>query len=139
MACRDLKKAENAAKDIKNKNPNAKIVIMELDLSSLKSVRNFAEEVSKQESVIDILINNAGVMMCPEWQTEDGYEMQFGTNYLGINFKIVFIKTFYVKIFLIFRTFFVNFTFIEKNAKLEKWTNNKCLIDWTHGGKNIFR
>jgi NAD(P)-dependent dehydrogenase (short-subunit alcohol dehydrogenase family) len=101
MACRDLKKAENAAKEIKNKNPNAKIVIMKLDLSSLKSVRNFAEEVSKQESVIDILINNAGVMMCPEWQTEDGYEMQFGTNYLGINFKIVFIKTFCIKIFCV--------------------------------------
>jgi NAD(P)-dependent dehydrogenase (short-subunit alcohol dehydrogenase family) len=101
MACRDLKKAENAAKEIKNKNPNAKIVIMKLDLSSLKSVHNFAEEVSKQEPVIDILINNAGVMMCPEWQTEDGYEMQFGTNYLGINFNMVFIKTFCIKIFCV--------------------------------------
>ncbi len=88
MGCRDLRKAEIAMKDIMDKNANANIVIMKLDLSSLKSVRNFAEKVSKQESYIDILINNAGIMMCPEWQTEEGYEMQFGTNYLGIKPKL---------------------------------------------------
>ena len=56
---------------------------MKLDLSSLSSVRQFAKQVSEQESRLDILINNAGVMACPEWQTEDGFEMQFGTNHLG--------------------------------------------------------
>jgi NAD(P)-dependent dehydrogenase (short-subunit alcohol dehydrogenase family) len=50
----------------------------------LSSIRKFAKEVSERESRIDILINNAGVMNCPEWKTEDGFEMQFGTNHLGI-------------------------------------------------------
>jgi len=57
---------------------------MKLDLSSLSSVKEFAIKVCEQESRIDILINNAGVMQCPEWKTEDGFEMQFGTNHLGI-------------------------------------------------------
>lgn len=46
-------------------------------------MREFAKQVSDQESKVDILVNNAGVMMCPEWQTTDGFEMQFGTNHLG--------------------------------------------------------
>ena len=56
-----------------------------MDLSSLISVRHFAKTIGENETNIDILINNAGVMMCPEWTTEDGFEMQFGTNHLGIN------------------------------------------------------
>ncbi len=57
---------------------------MKLDLCSLSSIRQFAKEICEQESRIDILINNAGVFMCREWKTEDGFEMQFGTNHLGI-------------------------------------------------------
>ena len=69
---------------------------MKLDLSSLASVRQFAKQVSEQESRLDILINNAGVI-CPEYQTEDGFEMQFGTNHLGIyELKIILIKTIFV-------------------------------------------
>ena len=78
-----MKKAENAVNHIKAKNPKADITALKLDLSSLKSVRHFAKMVSSEEHKIDILINNAGVMMSPEWQTEDGFEMQFGTNHLG--------------------------------------------------------
>ena len=82
-----MKKGENAINDIKSKNLNADIILFKLDLSSLASVRQFAKRVSGTVSRIDILINNAGVMMCPEWQTEDGFEMQFGTNHLGITVK----------------------------------------------------
>ena len=82
-----MNKAENAVKEIKEKTPNANITVLKLDLSSLTSVRQFVKSVKEKESKIDILINNAGVMMCPEWQTEDGFEMQFGTNYLGIDFN----------------------------------------------------
>ena len=71
-------------KFIKEHNPEANITLLKLDLSSLKSVRQFAKEVAERVDLIDILINNAGVMMCPEWKTEDGFEMQFGTNHLGI-------------------------------------------------------
>ena len=85
IGCRDLIKAEDAVNDIKNNNPNAVIKAVHLDLSSLASVRQFAQTISEQESKVDILINNAGVMMCPEWKTEDGFEMHIATNYLGIN------------------------------------------------------
>jgi len=49
----------------------------------LASVRKCAEQLNKTLQKIDILINNAGVMMCPLSRTEDGFEMQFGTNHLG--------------------------------------------------------
>ncbi|CAG2171504.1 unnamed protein product [Oppiella nova] len=64
-------------------NPKADIKLLKLDLSSLQSVRHFAKELSQLESKVDILINNAGVYGCPEWQTTDGFEMQMGTNHLG--------------------------------------------------------
>lgn len=56
---------------------------MQLDLSSLKSVRNFAETFKSKHSQLHGLVNNAGVMNTPEGKTEDGFETQFGTNYLG--------------------------------------------------------
>jgi retinol dehydrogenase-12 len=83
MACRDIEKAKKAINDLKQENKDSKLEIMSLDLSSLASVRKFAEDIYKQESKIDILINNAGVMMCPKSKTEDGFEMQFQVNYLG--------------------------------------------------------
>jgi len=92
MACRDMEKADKAANDIRKEVQNANIKVMKLDLSSLTSVRQFAAKVCEQESQIDILINNAGVMMCPKSSTEDGFEMQIGTNHLGIysiNYAIV--------------------------------------------------
>ncbi|XP_008303252.1 retinol dehydrogenase 14-like, partial [Stegastes partitus] len=54
-----------------------------LDLASLQSVRDLAKDVQENEERLDILINNAGIMMCPKWETEDGFEMQFGVNHLG--------------------------------------------------------
>ena len=78
-----MKKGEAAVKEIQSMNPSADIKLLKLDLSSLQSVRHFAKELSQLESKVDILINNAGVMACPEWKTEDGFEMQFGTNHLG--------------------------------------------------------
>jgi len=59
-----------------------------LDLSSIKSIHQFVNQFKQREQSIDILINNAGVMAGPEWQTEDGFEMQFGTNHLG-KYKII--------------------------------------------------
>ena len=63
---------------------NDNVVFVQLDLSSLDSVREFAAKILEEEPRIDILINNAGVMMIPERRlTKDGFEMQFGTNHLG--------------------------------------------------------
>ncbi|CAG2180382.1 unnamed protein product, partial [Oppiella nova] len=81
IGCRDLTKGRDAVQHIRSLNPKANISFIQLDLSSLSSVREFAKSVAQQESRIDILINNAGVMMCPELATEDGFEMQFGTNH----------------------------------------------------------
>ena len=56
---------------------------MELDLASLASVRQFAEAFLAKQNRLDGLVNNAGVMHTPEGKTEDGFEIQFGINYLG--------------------------------------------------------
>jgi NAD(P)-dependent dehydrogenase (short-subunit alcohol dehydrogenase family) len=83
MACRNLEKA-NAAKDsIIKEVANADLEVMEIDLSSMSSVRNFAKTFQSKYDQLDILINNAGVMMPPYSKTEDGFELQFAANYLG--------------------------------------------------------
>lgn len=57
--------------------------ITELDLGNLKSVRTCAQNLLQTENSIDLLVNNAGIMMCPQGKTEDGFELQLGTNHLG--------------------------------------------------------
>lgn len=85
MACRDRERAEKAALEIQQETgpDRGELVIKLLDLASLKSVRNFCDEILKEEPKIDVLINNAGIYQCPYTQTEDGFEMQFGVNHLG--------------------------------------------------------
>jgi len=83
LACRDTLKGEEAAGAITRYYSEAKIEVMTLDLSSLDSIKKFTGIVNKKYSKIDILVNNAGVMMPPYGKTEDGFELQFGTNHLG--------------------------------------------------------
>lgn len=85
MACRDMKRAEEAAQEIRVEIglDSGELVIKHLDLASLKSVHSFCEDIYKEESQIDVLINNAGIYQCPYTKTEDGFEMQFGVNHLG--------------------------------------------------------
>lgn len=84
MACRDIAKCEAAASELKSCiTGDGSVVVKKLDLASLASVRAFSEDILKTERKIHLLINNAGVMRCPKWKTEDGFEMQFGTNHLG--------------------------------------------------------
>nr|XP_057908713.1 retinol dehydrogenase 12 isoform X1 [Doryrhamphus excisus]XP_057908714.1 retinol dehydrogenase 12 isoform X1 [Doryrhamphus excisus] len=83
MACRDLARAERAAEEIRKSTGNGNVVIRHLDLASLYSVRQFAKDFLDSEDRLDILINNAGVMMCPKWLTEDGFETQFAVNHLA--------------------------------------------------------
>ena len=65
--------------------PNASAEIMILDLASLESVRRFAAEFKANYNRLDVLVNNAGIMMVPYGhRLEDGFERQFGTNHLGI-------------------------------------------------------
>lgn len=83
MAARNQAKAADARTKILDLYPEANLDVRELDLASLDSVRNFAEEVKADYDRIDILVNNAGVMAIPERKTDDGFEMQLGTNHLG--------------------------------------------------------
>ncbi|XP_051921631.1 retinol dehydrogenase 12 isoform X2 [Hippocampus zosterae] len=83
MACRDLSRADQAAEDIRKSTGNGNVVVRHLDLASLYSVRQFAKDFLDSEDRLDILINNAGVMMCPKWLTEDGFETQFAVNHLS--------------------------------------------------------
>lgn len=83
MACRNMNKGEQALEQAKKESGSKDLVLMKLDLSSLKSVRDFAKEFLSRYSKLHILINNAGIMMCPYSKTEDGFEMQIGTNHFG--------------------------------------------------------
>ncbi|MGV0713946.1 SDR family NAD(P)-dependent oxidoreductase [Mycolicibacterium sp. XJ662] len=84
LAVRDLDKGRQAVERIKSASANADVTLQELDLSSLRSVRKAADELRTAHPRIDLLINNAGVMYVPTRETtEDGFEMQFGTNHLG--------------------------------------------------------
>jgi len=83
LACRNDAKAESAKADILAKLPATRISCMSLDLSSLKSVRAFAAKYKKRRPTLDLLINNAGIMMPPYALTEDGFESQIAANYLG--------------------------------------------------------
>jgi retinol dehydrogenase-12 len=60
LACRDLKKAEEAAVEIRHKSGNKNVVVERLDLASLKSVEEFAKRINQNEKFINLLINNAG-------------------------------------------------------------------------------
>ncbi|XP_077613052.1 retinol dehydrogenase 13 [Crocuta crocuta] len=83
LACRDMEKCEAAAKDIRRETLNHHVNARHLDLASLKSIREFAAKIIEEEERVHILVNNAAVMRCPHWTTEDGFEMQFGVNHLG--------------------------------------------------------
>jgi NAD(P)-dependent dehydrogenase (short-subunit alcohol dehydrogenase family) len=83
LACRDMDKAQNALAQIKVEIPDAQAEVMQLNLASLKSVHRFSEIFIEKYDRLDVLVNNAGIMWCPYTITEDGFESQFGTNYLG--------------------------------------------------------
>ena len=83
MAVRDRAKGESAAKALQAANPETQIHLLALDLSSLASVRQAAEQFLARWTKLDLLINNAGMMATPLGYTSDGFEQQFGTNYLG--------------------------------------------------------
>lgn len=83
MACRSEEKGLAARKAILIENPGVKIKVMPLDLMSLDSVRQFADAFKKEYNKLDILINNAGIMMTPFQLTKDGFESQLGVNHLG--------------------------------------------------------
>jgi NAD(P)-dependent dehydrogenase (short-subunit alcohol dehydrogenase family) len=84
IAGRNPQKGAEAVAKIRADVPSAAIEFEALDLADLTSVKAFAERVSRRRDKVHLLVNNAGVMVPPKRQlTRDGYELQFGTNYLG--------------------------------------------------------
>ena len=81
MACRSAQKGDTAAAEIREDIGGTALSVSELDLGSLDSVRRFADEFAGKR--VDLLVNNAGVMMTPRRTTADGFELQLGTNHLG--------------------------------------------------------
>lgn len=77
LACVDADLGESTAADVNG------TFLTALDLSSLQSIRDFADAFKQGYDRLDGLVNNAGIMACPYEKTADGFEMQFGVNHLG--------------------------------------------------------
>ncbi|MEM0342737.1 MAG: oxidoreductase [Thermoplasmata archaeon] len=83
MACRNLERGQAALDRIAAESARSNLRLMHLDLASLRSVRSFSEEFKAVHDRLDVLLNNAGIMMVPYGRTEDGFEMHLGVNHLG--------------------------------------------------------
>ncbi len=83
LASRSTEKGEEAKKAILRDVPEGNIKVMQLDLGDLESVRTFASAFKQNHQKLDVLLNNAGIMMTPYFTTKDGFEGQLGTNHLG--------------------------------------------------------
>ncbi|MDT2019613.1 oxidoreductase [Methylocella sp. CPCC 101449] len=83
MTARDPAKGEDALARIRVAVPNASIELRRLDLADLDQVKSFARQLIDDKVPLDVLINNAGVMMPPRTLTGQGFELQFGVNHLA--------------------------------------------------------
>jgi NAD(P)-dependent dehydrogenase (short-subunit alcohol dehydrogenase family) len=83
MAVRNVNKGETSKRELLRLYPEAKIEVLRLDLADLSSIRDFVDTFSRSYLSIDLLINNAGVMIPQYSKTKDGFELQFGSNHLG--------------------------------------------------------
>ena len=83
VACRNEEKGLDAIERMKAISGGGELVYGRLDLASLSAVKVFAEKVIATENRLDLLVNNAGVMIPPPSKSEDGFELQFGVNFIG--------------------------------------------------------
>ncbi|XP_022128878.1 retinol dehydrogenase 14 [Pieris rapae] len=84
MACRNMDLAEKIKDEIVKETDNSKVIVKKLDLSSFASIREFADDINKTETKLDVLIHNAGYAQTfKKAKTEDGLEMTMATNHYG--------------------------------------------------------
>ncbi|KAJ1666867.1 hypothetical protein EV178_001951 [Coemansia sp. RSA 1646] len=84
LACRNSEAGQETVERLQRQTGHeGRYEFVELDLASLQSVHKFVAEFKARGKALDVLVNNAGVMMCPYSKTKDGVEMQFGTNHVG--------------------------------------------------------
>ena len=85
LLCKDQSRGKEAADDIKRQSGNNNVKVLQIDLSSLRSIESCAYQLKSYVDRIDVLVNNAGVMAIPTRQeTTDGFEAHLGINHLGI-------------------------------------------------------
>jgi len=82
IGCRSPEKGAQALREIKQAS-GGKVDLIPIDLASLQSIREFVRVFKEHYRRLDVLLNNAGVMLCPYATTTDGFEMQWGTNHIG--------------------------------------------------------
>ncbi|KAF8728031.1 hypothetical protein HU200_018605 [Digitaria exilis] len=87
MAVRNVPAGRSAREGIVSKIPGARVNVLELDLSSMASVRRFASEFDALNLPLNILINNAGVLTKHVTRSHDGLELHFATNHIGAPFS----------------------------------------------------
>ena len=83
VAGRSPQRVREAVARIESQESDGQLIAGDLDLASLESVEKFSNEVLNTQDRLDLLINNAGVMIPPDSRSEDGFELQFGINYIG--------------------------------------------------------
>lgn len=83
IACRDLQKAQHTATELNAEFGQQRVLAAQLDLGSLASVKAFTEHYLTAHHTLELLINNGAIMACPFEHTVDGFESQFGVNYMG--------------------------------------------------------
>ena len=83
VASRNQEKGLDAIKRMKSISNGGELVYYPLDLSNLAAVKEFADTIIATETGLDLLVNNAGVMIPPPSKSEDGFELQFGVNFIG--------------------------------------------------------
>ena len=86
LACRSLSSGEQVQQEILNQQKTSKtgsVQVMKLDLADLASVKSFCVDFIEKYDRLDVLLNNAGIMMTPHGVTKQNVELQFGTNHLG--------------------------------------------------------
>ncbi|KAF5665296.1 alcohol dehydrogenase Bli-4 [Fusarium heterosporum] len=83
LACRSRAKFDQAISELQKVSKTDAVCFLALDLASFSSIKSAAKGFQASSSRLDILVNNAGIMMTPEGLTEEGYEIQIGTNHMG--------------------------------------------------------
>ncbi|BCJ94100.1 short-chain dehydrogenase [Anaerocolumna cellulosilytica] len=83
LLCKNKERGEKAQAELKQKNQRRELELALCDLGSMKDIRRFTDEWNKRGEVLDVLINNAGVISLNRRETEDGLEEQFGVNHIG--------------------------------------------------------
>ncbi|XP_054752915.1 retinol dehydrogenase 12-like [Lytechinus pictus] len=83
LGCRNPTKAEAAVAEVRRRSNNQNVIFKLVDVSDLESVRNFAEEILREEKRLDILINNAGIGGTKYRTTPEGFDIVMATNHVG--------------------------------------------------------